>query len=97
MQMLITLTLTVGDCDVSEWPDIHDDYVCGDCKVLVRGMMGGSEYKTCKNYCRAVGRDCVGAWKEAVDTCATLATRDCGHEFEDNNAICECGTTITGI
>ena len=65
-------------CDMARWPDVkqtpgpmgtEQNLACGNCKVLVNNF--GSTYGgLCSNYCRAIGRECVGAWEEQDDTCA---------------------------
>ena len=61
---------TTGGCsDIRNWPDVDNGVVCGGCTLLVDQM--ASRYGgLCSNYCRAIGRECVGAWEEQDDTCA---------------------------
>jgi len=79
-----------GQCNEHDWPDVDHGKVCGDCKVLVTHM--NTIYSSCSNYCRSLGRECVGAWEEAQDTCEILTTEDCNHDFGSytSDAICQC-------
>jgi len=83
-----------GMCDESSWPDVDQNTVCGDCKVLVTHM--NSVYHSCSNYCSSLGRKCTGAWEEDHDSCGILSTEDCHHDFGSytSDAICECGSLI---
>merc|ERR1712110_942876 len=56
-----------GCGDEHTWPDLDDNLVCGECKVLVRNMK--KKYNTCDSYCSNIGRTCTGAWEEKSDTC----------------------------
>merc|ERR1712066_1071318 len=80
-----------GCGDEHTWPDLDDNLVCGECKVLVRNMK--TKYYTCSSYCSTIGRTCTGAWEEKSDTCRVKRTEDCQHNFGSytSDAICECG------
>merc|ERR1719278_651370 len=80
-----------GCGDEHTWPDLDDNLVCGECKVLVRNMK--TKYYTCSSYCSTIGRTCTGAWEEKSDTCRVKSTEDCEHNFGSytSDAICECG------
>lgn len=77
-------------CDESDWPDKDHCLVCGDCKVLVDQF--SSRYQgTCDNYCRALGKTCVGAWEERDDTCEVESTQRCSVRWSStSDAICQC-------
>merc|ERR1712088_349141 len=85
-----------GCGDEHTWPDLDDNLVCGECKVLVRNMK--KKYNTCDSYCSNIGRTCTGAWEEKSDTCRVKRTEDCQHNFGryTSDAICECGGVATG-
>ena len=80
-------------CAESTWPDLdaspkNNNGVCGTCKVLVDNF--DTKYKTCRRYCEAIGRSCVGQWEEYEDECTVKAVRDCDYEEPNSDAICEC-------
>merc|ERR1719222_24856 len=85
-----------GCGDEHTWPDLDDNLVCGECKVLVRNMK--TKYNTCDSYCSNIGRTCTGAWEEKSDTCRVKRTEDCQHNFGryTSDAICECGGVASG-
>jgi hypothetical protein len=68
---------TPGACsDIRNWPDVDNGVVCGGCTLLVDQM--ASRYGgLCSNYCRTIGRECVGAWEERDDTCAVESVGEC--------------------
>eukprot|EP01051_Picozoa_sp_SAG22_P008313 SAG22_NODE_626_length_8433_cov_43.291097_5_plen_836_part_00 len=76
--------------DETSWPNLDHGTVCGDCTVLVNNMdtlYGG----LCDNYCQSIGKQCVGAWEEADDTCAIEYIGSCSTSFGDtSDAICQC-------
>merc|ERR1712223_995864 len=80
-----------GCGDEHTWPDLDDNLVCGECKVLVKNIK--TKYYTCSSYCSSIGRTCTGAWEENSDTCREESTEDCEHNFGSytSDAICECG------
>ena len=95
--VLFKILLTVECGDVHTWPDLDDNLVCGDCRVLVTNM--DTKYSTCSNYCDSIGRTCAGAWEEKRDTCNVKETEDCQHNFGEDphktsDAICQCGRVI---
>lgn len=83
-----------ASCLTAEWPDLDHNLVCGKCKVLVNRF--SSHYKTCRNYCSALGRSCAGAWEEVDDTCTVLHTMTCDETVASSDAICECGDEAPG-
>ena len=92
--VLFKILLTVECGDEHTWPDLDDNLVCGDCRVLVTNM--DTKYSTCSNYCDSIGRTCAGAWEEKSDTCNVKETEDCQHNFGayTSDAICQCGRVI---
>ena len=86
----LTLLLCSGCADEESWPDLDHGLVCGECKVLVNHM--SSKYGgLCDNYCHAIGKQCVGAWEEAGDTCTVEHDGSCSVSFGGtSDAICEC-------
>ena len=92
--VLFKILLTVECGDVHTWPDLDDNLVCGDCRVLVTNM--DTKYSTCSNYCDSIGRTCAGAWEEKRNTCNVKKTEDCQHNFGayTSDAICQCGRVI---
>ena len=92
--VLFKILLTVECGDEHTWPDLDDNLVCGECRVLVTNM--DTKYFTCSNYCDSIGRTCAGAWEEKSNTCNVKETEDCQHNFGayTSDAICQCGRVI---
>lgn len=91
--------------DPFPWPGVStatpQGYVCGECKVLVRGF---SSYGTCDSYCAQMNMSCYRAWEDAGgDACSEAGGTQgacCTEAFEsscsavlggDNDAAkCQC-------
>ena len=86
-----------GSCaNEQSWPDLDHNRVCGECKVLVNHM--SSKYGgKCDNYCQSIGKRCVGAWDEKLDTCTVQSTGSCSVSFgRTSDAICQCSPDESG-
>lgn len=65
------------------------DRVCSSdgCKVLADQM----SFKTCGEYCRDNGLDCVGGWEEMGESCIATVTLGCDQSYgATSDLLCEC-------
>jgi len=72
------------------WPDLDHGLVCADCVVLVNHFsdLYGSK---CSNYCASLGKACLGAWDEELDTCHVVREASCDQSSgSTSDGICMC-------
>lgn len=77
-------------CNETLWPDVKNNFVCSDCKVLVTNM--DTKYNgMCKNYCKSFNHRCVNAWEDLDNDCRVEYKGSCDVDFGiTTDAICEC-------
>ena len=77
-------------CDESEWSDVDNGVVCGDCYVLATNMY---THGTCTGYCAEQGLGCSNAWEETGDSCTQVFNAGCDFSFATygtSDALCMC-------
>merc|ERR1740129_1110530 len=80
-------------CMASSWPSLDRSSgggpaVCSDCKVIVDRFQW---WRTCSNYCKHIGRRCVGAWEEETEgQCDVKEILTCDSTYDSSDVLCEC-------
>ena len=93
--------LSYSECHVDTWPNVKDEFICGDCYALVNIQT----YRVCRTYCESFGFECLNAFKPSWydDSCTIQGNHDCDMDFygtmRPDAALCQCrnDSSTTGI